>query len=190
LNEQNSFRSWIDVPLDAKGLQQAKAAAEWLSDKGIVNIYSSPLLRAFVTADIASRPHGLTVYQHRGLFPWRLGCFSGLSKKDNQAALRLFVRNASVAVPGGESLQEFEDRQYAFWGEALKRARAHGITLFVAHTSNLVALQNFTKEGDAIEPEDADTVRPGGIAAIYFNGKTHRVVPVFGQAEDAKFGGS
>jgi probable phosphoglycerate mutase len=190
LNRNNCFRSWLDVPLDENGLRQAKQAAEYLKDKPLKHVISSPLLRAFVTADMAAAPHRLQVYQHRGLFPWRLGIFSGLEKEENQDALRLFVKNPAVTIPGGESLLDFEARQFAFWEAALKLARVQGLTLFVAHTSNVVALQNFTQDGEDLEPEDADTVKPGGIAAIYWNGKEHRVEPVFGQAEEAVFGGS
>ena len=174
----------------APGARQAKQAAEYLKDKPLKHVISSPLLRAFVTADMAAAPHRLQVYQHRGLFPWRLGIFSGLEKEENQDALRLFVKNPAVTIPGGESLLDFEARQFAFWEAALKLARVQGLTLFVAHTSNVVALQNFTQDGEDLEPEDADTVKPGGIAAIYWNGKEHRVEPVFGQAEEAVFGGS
>jgi broad specificity phosphatase PhoE len=188
LNESNCFRSWIDIPLAQEGLQQARDAAQFLKKYKIKHVICSPLLRAFVTADIASQ--GLQVYQHRGLFPWRLGIFSGLSKDDNQEALRLFVRNPEVAIPGGECLMDFESRQFAFWEAALKMARKNGLTLYVAHTSNVISLQNFTTDSDAMEPEDKDTVKPGGVAEIYWDGKVHKIVPVFGQAEQAIFGGS
>ncbi|HZP06788.1 MAG TPA: histidine phosphatase family protein [Terracidiphilus sp.] len=190
LNDQNCFRSWLDVPLNATGLEQARAAAKFLKKYDIATVISSPLLRAFVTADFAAGQHNLMVYQHRGLFPWRLGVFSGLPRKQNNDALRLFVKNPDVTVPGGESLRDFEDRQFAFWRAALNKARNEGLTLFVAHTSNVVALENMTSEGDAAEPEQSDTVKPGGVAAIYWNGKNHRIEPVFGQPEPAKFGGS
>jgi broad specificity phosphatase PhoE len=190
LNRNNCFRSWLDVPLDDNGMRQAHESAHWLKTQALKHVFCSPLLRAFVTADIAAAPHKLQVYQHRGLFPWRLGIFSGLDKQENQDALRLFVKNPTVTIPGGESLLDFENRQFAFWDAALKLARVKGMTLFVAHTSNVVALQNFTQDGEDLEPEDADTVKPGGIAAIYWNGKNHRVEPVFGRAEEAVFGGS
>ncbi len=191
LNAKNCFRSWMDVPLNDIGIQQAHMAKDFAAKYPIKTVICSPLLRAFVTADIIAAPHKVHVNQHRGLFPWRLGIFSGLPKDENQDALRLFVKNPKVKMPEGECLEAFEDRQYAFWDAALKLARVQGFTLFVAHTSNLVALQNFTQDdGHQAEPEDADTVKPGGMAAIYWNGKNHRVEPVFGQAEAAKFGGS
>ena len=190
LNDQNCFRSWIDVPLNTKGLQQARDVAKFLNKFKIANVISSPLLRAFITADFAAALQRKQVFQHRGLFPWRLGVFSGLPRKENNGALRLFVKNPDITVPGGESLQSFEDRQFAFWRAALRQAQSNGLTLFVAHTSNVVALENMTSEGDAMEPEQSDTVQPGGVAAIYWNGKNHRIDPIFGQTEAAKFGGS
>lgn len=192
LNASNCFRSWNDPALDKTGLEQAREARDFLKDKNLRHVISSPLLRAFVTADVAAGPHKLQVYQHRGLFPWRLGVFSGLRREGNNDALRLFVENAHVTVPNGESLLDFEARQFAFWKAALEMARVDGLTLYVAHTSNLVALESFTSEdGRRVEPElGSETVNPGGIAAIYWNGKSHRVDPVFGMVEVAKFGGS
>ena len=183
------FRSWLDVPLNQTGVQQAHKAADFLKKYSLRNIICSPLLRAFVTADIAARDK--QIYQHRGLFPWRLGIFSGLPKDENQDALRLFVANPDVKIPGGESLKDFEDRQFAFWDAALNLARVQGLTLYVCHTSNVVALQSFCEdEPSGMEPEDGDTVQPGGIAEIWFDGKNHTVTPVLGKAEEAKFGGS
>ena len=190
LNASNSFRGWIDIPLSDKGIAQAHDASKFLSKYPIRQIICSPLLRAFQTADILAAPHKLHVSQHRGLFPYRIGVFSGLPKDENQDALRLFVRNPEVSIPGGESLQDFENRQYAFWNAALKLARIQGLTLYIAHTSNVIALQNLTQDGESMEPEDADTVKPGGVCAIWFDGKNHRVEPVFGRAERAVFGGS
>jgi len=190
LNKNKCYRSWLDVPLDSNGLKQADMAADFLKKYPLKNVICSPLLRAFITADKAAAFHKLSVYQHRGLFPWRLGVFSGKAKEDCQDALRLFVQNPDVSIPDGESLQDFEDRQFAFWKEALKGARKTGLTLFVCHTSNIVSLINFTEEGDQMEPENLDTVEPGGIAAIYWNGKNHRIEPIFGGEKPAVFGGS
>jgi broad specificity phosphatase PhoE len=188
LNAENRYRSWSDPPLNDKGIQQAKAAAKFLEQFEIENIITSPLLRAFVTGDIVSM--GKPIFQHRGLFPWRLGIFTGLPRDEHDQALRLFVENPEVAIPEGESLNDFEDRQFAFWDAALEIARKSGLTLYVAHTSNTVSLLNFTEDDKHIEPERGDAVKPGGIAAIYWDGKGHRVDVIFGKEEVAVFGGS
>jgi len=189
LNETGCYRSWLDVPLSPGGIKQAEAAAKFISKFPIKRVMCSPLLRAFVTADIAAKPHKLHVNQMRGLFPWRLGVFSGRSKKDNQAALKLFVASRDVAIPDGESLNAFEDRQFAFFAASLGQGD-QPLTLYVCHTSNCAALQNFTDDENRGEPEDADMVKPGGVLAVYWDGKLHRAEAVFGQAEPAQFGGS
>jgi|ERR1700677_579480 len=189
LNRENCYRSWLDVPLADSGIKQAEEAAKFLSKFAIKRVLCSPLLRAFVTADIAAKPHKLRVGQTRGLFPWRLGVFSGRSKKDNQQALKLFVKDRSVAIPDGESLDAFEDRQFAFFTAALGKGN-QPLTLYVCHTSNCAALQNFTDEEFRGEPEDGDMVQPGGVLAVYWNGKVHRAEAVFGKSEPAAFGGS
>jgi broad specificity phosphatase PhoE len=189
LNETGCYRSWLDYPLSENGIKQAEEASRFLSKFPIERILCSPLLRAFVTADIASKPHKLHVNQHRGILPWRLGVFSGRSKRDNQDALKLFVQSRGVAIPDGESLDDFEDRQFAFFSAALGKGD-QPITLYVCHTSNCVALHNFTDDENRGEPEDAEVVKPGGVLAVYWDGKNHRAEPVFGKSEDAKFGGS
>lgn len=188
LGEQR-YRSWLDVPLAESGITQAKEASRFLSRFPIERILCSPLLRAFVTADIAAKPHKLHVNQHRGLLPWRLGVFSGRSKKDNQPALKLFVKTRTVAIPDGESLDAFEDRQFAFFEASLGKGD-QPLTLYVCHTSNCAALQNFTDNEAKGEPEDTDMVKPGGVLAVYWDGKLHRAEAVFGEAEPAQFGGS
>lgn len=190
LNDNDCFRGWRDVPLDKKGEREAKAAARFLKKYEIRQVLTSPLLRAFTTANIEAAPHGVAVVQHRGLFPWNVGVFAGLDKKTNQDALRLFVKSPEVTIPSGESLDAFEERQFAFWSNALRMARNSGLTLFVAHTSNVVALVNSTTDDAAVEMENAETIEPGGVAEIYWNGKQHRVEPVFREAGPAAFTGS
>jgi broad specificity phosphatase PhoE len=189
LNRDGCYRSWLDVPLAESGIKQAQEASRFLSQFPIKRILTSPLLRAFVTADVAAKPHKMEVFQHRGLLPWRLGVFSGRSKKEFHPALKLFVEQRGVPIPDGESLDAFEDRQFAFFNAVLD----HGtkpLTLMVCHTSNVAALQNFTDEQYRGEPEDAEMVKPGGVLAVYWDGKLHRAEAVFGAAEPAVFGGS
>jgi broad specificity phosphatase PhoE len=188
-NEQNLYRSWGDWNLDDIGVAQAKAAAKFLKVYDIKHVVSSPLLRAFTTANIVT-PTDVDIEQTRGLLPWHLGLFSGTSRDKNEEALHLFIANPEVTVPNGESLEAFENRQFTFFQNYLERARKVGLTLFVAHTSNAVALNNFLEGGDSIEPEVGEAVQPGGIGAIYYDGKQHYFETIFGEEKPAEFGGS
>ncbi|MDE2102979.1 MAG: histidine phosphatase family protein, partial [Patescibacteria group bacterium] len=170
---------------------QAYAMAKFLKKFQIKRIACSPLMRAFATAHIVGAEANVVPQETRDLFPWRLGIFTGLPKKDNQEALRLFVQSPLVSIPNGESLDDFEGRQFAFWAPALQASHtSSGLDLFVCHTSNVTALVNFTEGADNVEPEFGDSVKPGGVGAIYWDGKKHRVEPIFGEEEKAQFGGS
>jgi len=188
-NQENLYRSWGDWSLNDKGVEQAKSAGKFLKQFEIKRVLSSPLLRAFATANIVT-PKDLTIEQTRGLLPWHLGVFSGMSRDKNESALRLFIKNPEVEVPRGESLINFENRQFVFYQRCLTEARDIGLTLFVGHTSNCTALNNFLSDEDTVEPEVGDSGQPGGIGAIYWNGKEHSFEVIFGNEEPAKFGGS
>ncbi len=188
-NAMGIFRSWLDVPLTQRGIQQAEHARDFLKKYKIKDIIASPLLRAFVTADIVAQPHKLPVWQHRGLFPWSLGVFTSLSKDENQEALHLFVENPGVAIPEGESLEQFESRQFAFWCASLKMSREKGLTLFVCHNSAITALSSFMGY-NPLDPSGKENVKPGGIVEIYWDGAKHSMNVVFGRPEPAVFGGS
>ena len=51
----------VDIPLNAVGVAQARAAAEKLRNRGIATIVASPLSRARVTAEFAGEALGLPV---------------------------------------------------------------------------------------------------------------------------------
>lgn len=190
LNARDCYRGWSPVPLDDNGIQQAHAAAKFLKSARLKQIISSPLPRARTTAEITASAHGLYVQQDGGLLPWHVGMFGGLDRDLNNPALRLFVNSPYVVIPGGESLEDFEQRMFAFWKEGLANARATGLTLWVAHTSNCVALVNFSEGNESVEPELGDSVQPGGVEAIYWDGTRYWVEAIFGGEDEAVFGGS
>lgn len=189
LNASNCFRSWIDAPLDRNGEEQARKAAGFLfHGYDVKRIVASPLRRAFVTASVFAEMADLTVIQDRGLLPWHLGVFAGLPKGDNMPALKLFVDNPEVTPPNGESLQDFEERANEFYTRAFKEAEEEGLTAFFAHTSNVTVLENLIRGQRSGEPEGGETVKPGGICAIWCSGGKYEVEPVFGKPEPANYG--
>ncbi|HEY1808856.1 MAG TPA: histidine phosphatase family protein [Acidobacteriaceae bacterium] len=189
LNAGNRFRGWLDVPLDSAGEEQAEAAASFLTlQYDIKRIISSPLLRAFTTAQLFSKMAELPVSQDRGLLPWHVGILSGLPKNEAMPALKLFVQNPHVSIPNGESLQDFETRACEFYTREFKEAESEGLTAMFAHTSNVTVLENLVSGCRGGEPESGETVKPGGICAVWFDGEKYEVEPVFGKPEAANYG--
>ena len=60
-NAQGISQGNIDIPLNAVGVAQARAAAEKLRNRGIATIVASPLSRARVTAEFVGEALGLPV---------------------------------------------------------------------------------------------------------------------------------
>jgi len=57
-NATLTFQGRLDYPLDARGLEQAQAAAAWLAEKNVDAVVSSPQRRASVTASAISKACG------------------------------------------------------------------------------------------------------------------------------------
>lgn len=74
-------RGWsqgnVDIPLNARGIAQAHAAAAMLRGTGIATIVASPLGRARVTAEIAGAALGLPVAIEEGLRECSFGVLEG-----------------------------------------------------------------------------------------------------------------
>jgi broad specificity phosphatase PhoE len=60
-NAQGRSQGNIDIPLNAAGIAQAHAVAALLTGRGIASIVSSPLSRAYDTAQIVAAPLALPV---------------------------------------------------------------------------------------------------------------------------------
>lgn len=184
LNAQDAFRSWMDVPLDDKGVQQAHDVAEYLANFPVSLIVASPLTRAQQTAHIIGQKLGLEVEVDSGLLPWNLGVLSGQPKEPLKAIRDYYLDHPDEPVPQGESIKQFEQRFAVTLNSALTHAQSGALPLLITHTSNVVAAHNLLT-GAEDRPEASDTVQPGGVAAIEQNGQGLTVKPIFRGNEEA-----
>jgi len=56
-NEKNIFTGWVDIPLSAKGIEESFQAGKKISKIPIDEIFTSPLIRAQMTAMLAMSVH-------------------------------------------------------------------------------------------------------------------------------------
>ncbi len=109
----DKIRGWADVPLDDRGLQEAKkvgAALAKMDAKPRV-LFTSDLQRASTTAHIVSQITGIPVAPPTsGLRPWNLGHFQGEESSSIAPQLKMFLNNPGQRVPGGVSFTEFATR--------------------------------------------------------------------------------
>lgn len=118
-NQQGILQGWMDVMLNKLGRQQARAMAASFNGQGFVAVWSSPLLRARETAEIAAPLIRLPFPKfHKGLMERNFGVFQGVPKAElaelNPVELQLILkRNPDGHFEGGESMDEFADRVLA-----------------------------------------------------------------------------
>jgi len=66
-----------NIPLNAKGIDQAECLAEFFKDIEISASFSSPLSRAYQTANIINRFHNLPIEQDEQLIEMDFGIWEG-----------------------------------------------------------------------------------------------------------------
>lgn len=118
-NRVERFRGRADLDLNQTGLRQAQAIAERAAPLNIAFLYSSPLRRAWRTAEIISKRLGLTPQPSESLLDIDYGEWEGLSPTEAEIKypeLYALWRESphQVKFPGGESLAEVERRAAAF----------------------------------------------------------------------------
>jgi broad specificity phosphatase PhoE len=114
-NRVERFRGRADLDLDDTGIRQAEAAAERLPRWEIAALYSSPLRRALMTAQILASQLELAVQPLEGLIDIDFGDWQGLSAKeaaaqDGQLFRQWLERPQEVRFPHGENLQDVRQR--------------------------------------------------------------------------------
>jgi broad specificity phosphatase PhoE len=115
-NLEGRFQGRSDVPLNQKGKDQANALAFALKGESLTAIYSSPLVRAKETAHLIKVFHpSVPLFEEEALSEMDLGEFEGIEGPRWAAEYAEFrtawkENPASVRMPGGESLQEVQER--------------------------------------------------------------------------------
>ena len=114
-NPVNRIQGWLDIPLNAEGIRQAEKLAAELSGMKIVAIYSSPLKRAWQTAQAIAEKQHLGIKKISALKEINQGKWQGLlvseaKSKDRELYSRWLCKPLEAKPPQGESLEEVSQR--------------------------------------------------------------------------------
>lgn len=148
-NLENRFTGWVDVPITAKGEQEAHAAGAALKGKTFSAAFTSALLRAQQTLDIILKEIGspaIPVYKDQALNERHYGDLQGLNKaetakKYGDAQVHIWRRSYDVPPPGGESLKDTAARVLPYYhAKILPLLKAGKNILVCAHGNSLRAL--------------------------------------------------
>jgi 2,3-bisphosphoglycerate-dependent phosphoglycerate mutase len=141
-NLQNRFTGWVDVPLTAKGREEARAGAESLKHIMFDVAYTSTLQRAQETLAIILEAIGqknVPIIRDQALNERDYGELAGLNKAETakrygEEQVKIWRRSYDVAPPGGESLKMTAARTLPFFDRAVLGDLKQGSNvLLVAH---------------------------------------------------------
>ena len=116
-NKGGVFRGHKDIPLDNKGFKQAKQVAEYLKNKQIKKIFSSPLSRATQTAEVIANKTGVNIEIKENFIDLNFGKWEGHEidwvANNDPHNYHLYKNEPEKAIfPDGESLTNCLERSY------------------------------------------------------------------------------
>jgi len=164
------FTGSRDVPLSTDGRLQADAVAQALAGAPVAAVYTSPLERARVCADLIAKPHRLEPRVEPDLCEMAFGAWEGLGRDDlpqgEAQAWRLTPH--LVTPPGGEPLGAVAARVGATL-DRLIGAHAGETAIIVTHAVvvRLIVLAALGLGPDRLWSVDAS---PAGITEIEYVG--------------------
>lgn len=114
-NRDWRYRGRVDLPLDEIGLSQARATADALTNVGLQAVFSSPLKRAFNTAELIAQAAGLSARPLPDLIDIDYGAWQGKTLAEAEEAHPFLYSRWQTAphlvqFPDGESLDQVRMR--------------------------------------------------------------------------------
>lgn len=158
-NLENRFTGWVDIPLTDKGREEARHAGELLHDIPFDCAFTSMLIRAIESLEIALAAAGeinVPVEKDAALNERRYGDLQGLNKEETTKKfgaeqVHIWRRSYDVRPPNGESLKDTATRTLPYFKSKILPIGAAGKNVLVcAHGNSLRAivmeLDQLTKE--------------------------------------------
>ena len=157
-NLEDRFTGWVDVPLTAKGREEATGAGQKLTSLPIDVAYTSALTRAQNTLALILEASGkdVPIIRDEALNERHYGDLQGLNKaqtaeKFGKEQVHIWRRSYDVPPPNGESLEMTAARTLPFFERCIMGDIVQGKNvLVVAHGNSnrsiVMKLDNLSKE--------------------------------------------
>lgn len=143
-NAAQRIQGWLDSPLDALGLRQARALGERFHNKPLAALYTSPLVRAAETARAIADARGILMIVDERLREYQMGAWTGLTEGEINAMMPPARGESHDPIgPGGESGLEMRHRISAFMAEMPIR-HPHQMVVVVCHGGTIGAMVSLT----------------------------------------------
>jgi len=169
-NLEGRYQGQSDVPLNEKGLEQAKSLIEKLDGQTFAAIYSSDLERARQTAEPVAKTLGMTVNIEPRLREINQGQWEGVLVENIKARYaevwsKRTEDPANVRPPGGETVREVATRVYAALDDIAQKYPGENV-LVVSHGLSIATAICRAKD---IPVGQAYTVIPDNVQPLWMN---------------------
>lgn len=162
LNSEEKLRGWIDEPLNATGIQEAKNVARFMEKIPLSRMYASDLDRADHTATIIGKPQGLKPISRQWFRPLNYGDLNGKPLDDIKPTLQklndIWKKDPTHPAPNGESFEEFQDRNLSGLHAVMMAASDGDQLMLVAHLRNCILFHAVAKAGGPLQGEAIQTM--------------------------------
>ena len=144
-NKEEIFRGRTDIPLDEIGLKQAELAGQYFKGMEIHAIFSSPLSRAWQTAEKIAEFHNLKVQPLQGIVDmsfgnWERHPHQEIRQNDSKTYRQWVETPHLVRLPGGEGLDDVRVRAMASLEEVIQRHPVKTLVLVSHRVVNKVII--------------------------------------------------
>jgi len=114
-NAERRFQGQCDVPLNARGIEQARELAALAAEQPLGALYASPIRRARETAEIVAEATGLEPrfdprFAETHVGDWQDRLFDDVARDEPEKWAAWQRAGAGWRFPGGESLGEQQER--------------------------------------------------------------------------------
>lgn len=149
-NRQKRFQGSKNSELTDKGILAAELLANRIEEIDLDCIISSPLKRAYHTAEIVRGSKSLDIIKHDGFKEINLGDFEGMSwneihEKHGNVIERITEDPFNNRYPNGENLLEFYNRVEAALQEVIDKCRNKSV-LIVAHGGTIKCIESYIRK--------------------------------------------
>lgn len=138
-NQANLFTGWVDVPLSPKGIEEAFQAGERMKDLPIDIIFTTPLIRASMTAMLAMSRHSpgkypVIVHQGEGKMEEWGKIYSRETQKNCVPVFCVWQLNERMygelqGLNKAEMMEQFGKEQVQIWRRGFDTAPPNGESL-------------------------------------------------------------
>lgn len=145
-NKELRLQGRSDIKLNEYGIELAEITSEALKDLSFDVIYSSPLIRAYQTADIIRRDRKVDIIKDERLIEMSFGDFEGMKTKDLPEEFHNFFDAPQdySATPNGETFLDVIARAEDFVKNVvIPKAKEIDSMLIVAHGAFINGLNSY-----------------------------------------------